>query len=95
MPYVEPVQRLIPAALASLLRKAPLSREKVAFAWRSVVGPNVDKVTAVDLRDGILVVRARDATWQREIERSAALIRNRLADVLGPDVVRRIDVRVG
>jgi hypothetical protein len=95
MSHVDPVQRLIPDAIASLLRRAPLSREKVAFAWRSVVGPNVDKVTTVDIRDGTLLVRARDAAWQREIERSSALIRSRLAEVLGPDIVRWIDVRVG
>lgn len=79
-------------ALASILRRAPLTPEKVAFSWRTAVGPAVDKVTTVELRDGVLYVRAKDAAWQREVERSAALIRSRLDGLLGDRVVRRIVV---
>ena len=79
-------------ALAAILRHAPLTPEKVAFSWRTAVGPAVDKVTDIELRDGILYVRAKDAAWQREVERSAALIRSRLDGLLGDSVVRRIHV---
>lgn len=79
-------------ALASILRRAPLTPEKVAFSWRTAVGPAVDKVTVVELHDGVLYVRAKDAAWQREVERSAALIRSRLDGLLGDRVVRRIEV---
>ena len=82
----------MPGVLADILRKAPLTPEKVAFAWRSAVGPAVDKATSIDLRHGILYVTAPDASWQREVERSAGLIRSRLTAILG-DVVRSIDVR--
>ena len=82
----------MPDALAAVLRRAPLTPEKVAFSWRTAVGPAVDKVTSIALRDGVLHVRAKDATWQREIERSAALIRSRLDSLLGEDVVRYIKV---
>ena len=82
----------MPEALAAVLRRAPLTPEKVAFSWRTAVGPAVDKVTSVHLRDGVLHVRARDTTWQREIERSAALIRSRLDGLLGEGVVRYIQV---
>ena len=82
----------MPAALAEVLRKAPLTPEKVAFAWREAVGVAMDKVTTIELRDRVLHVRARDATWQREVERSAALIRSRLGRLLGDDVVKYIDV---
>jgi len=77
-------------ALASILRRAPLTPEKVAFSWRTAVGPAVDKVTSVELHDGVLYVHAKDAAWQREVERSAALIRSRLDGLLGDRVVRRI-----
>jgi predicted nucleic acid-binding Zn ribbon protein len=87
-----PVQDVLSNALAAILRKAPLTPEKVAFAWRSAVGPAVDKATAIDLRGGVLHVRASDAAWQREIERSAAVIRARLDTSLGPEVVRYIEV---
>lgn len=82
----------MPGALAALLRRAPLTPEKIAFSWRTAVGPAVDKVTSVELHDGILYVRARDAAWQREIERSAALIRSRLDGLLGDRIVRRIEI---
>jgi hypothetical protein len=82
----------MPDALAAVLRRAPLTPEKVAFSWRTAVGSAVDKVTTVDLHNGVLYVRAKDATWQREIERSAALIRARLDALLGESVVRRIEV---
>jgi hypothetical protein len=52
----------------------------------------MDNVTSVELRDSILYVRAKDAAWRREIERSAGLIRARLEKLLGADVVRGIEV---
>ena len=91
---VEPVQRFMPDALAALLRKAPLSPEKIAFAWRSAVGPTVDKVTTIELKARVLHVRAKDPAWRREIERSAGMIRSRLNGLLGDDAVRHIDVQL-
>jgi hypothetical protein len=84
----------MPGALAAVLRKAPLTPEKVAFAWRTAVGPAVDRVTTIELRGAVLHVRAKDAAWQREVERSAALIRMRLDHLLGAAVVRGIDVTI-
>jgi hypothetical protein len=89
---VVPVQQFMPDAVAALLRKAPLTPEKVAFAWRSAVGATVDQATAIALRDGVLHVVARDAAWQHELERSAAMIRVRLETLLGTDVIRYINV---
>ena len=89
-----PVQRLLPGALATVLREAPLSAEKIAFAWRTAVGPSVDRVTTIELRDRVLRVRAKDAAWQREIEHSAGLIRSRLEALLGAGVIKGLDVTV-
>jgi hypothetical protein len=89
---VTPAHLLLPGALAAMLRNAPLTPEKVAFAWRAAVGPAVDKATNIDLRQDVLYVRAKDAVWEREVERSAPLIRSRLKDLLGEDVVRFIRV---
>ena len=91
---VIPVSRVMPQALADILRNAPLTPEKVAFAWRTTVGPAVDRVTSVELKGYVLHVRTKDATWRREIEHSAALIRTRLARLLGPDIVRGLDVTI-
>ena len=93
MPPVIQVHRVIPDALAELLRKAPLTREKVAFAWRSSVGPAIDRETVVALNDGVLRVTVRAAAWGREVERSQALIRARLDSLLGRGVVRAIEIQ--
>jgi len=89
---VIPIHRVIPDALAEILRKAPLTDEKVAFAWRSSVGPAIDRGTSVTLQDGVLWVTARETAWGREVERSAALIHARLDALLGPGVVRALRV---
>jgi predicted nucleic acid-binding Zn ribbon protein len=89
-----PVSDLMPTVLVDVVRQAPLTTEKVAFAWRRAVGAALDGATTVALRDGVLHVRARDTAWQGEIERSAALIRSRLAALLGAQVVRYIQVGV-
>jgi hypothetical protein len=87
-----PVHRVIPDALAEILRKAPISDGKVAFAWRSSVGPAMDRGTTVTLRDGVLRVAVKEAAWGREVKRSEALIRARLESLLGPGVVRAIEI---
>ena len=89
-----PVNRFIPEALAEVLKRAPLTPEKVAFAWRQAVGASVDRVTTIELRADVLRVQAQDAQWQNEVKRSAAVIRARLDALLGEGVVRYIDVRI-
>ena len=87
-----PVSQFMPSAVAEILRKAPLTPEKVAFAWRTAVGAAVDNASVAVLRGDVLYVRVKDASWQREVERSAALIRARLDTLLGAGVVRYIEV---
>ncbi|MDE3156404.1 MAG: DUF721 domain-containing protein [Acidobacteriota bacterium] len=90
-----PLQAAMPAALSSLLRRAPLSDGKVDFAWRAAVGPGVDRVTTVRLApNGRLEVGVTDARWARELRRSAPVILPRLATLLGAGVVRTLDIKV-
>ena len=89
---VIPLQQVMPAALASVLRRAPLTTEKVAFAWRTAVGAGVDRASVVELRGTTLAVSVKSEQWRLEIARSTGLIRSRLDVVLGPGVVTRIDV---
>ena len=84
----------MPSALAEVLRKAPLTPEKVAFAWRASVGPAINKVTTIELRGRVLVVHTKDASWQREVERSLGIVRSRLEALLGRGVVGDIQVKV-
>ena len=89
-----PVQTILLGALAAIVRKAPLTDEKVTFAWRTAVGPVIAGATEVSLSvgRGTLHVRARDRAWQRELERSATTIRRRLDDLLGAGIVRALDI---
>ena len=86
------VHSLLPAGLAEALRKAPLSDEKVALAWRIAVGPAVDHASRVTLAGGVLQVTVTRPEWQREIRRSSALIRSRLEAFLGEGAVRTVKV---
>lgn len=78
---------MLPDAIALVMRQAPLSNEKVAFAWRFAVGPALDRATSVTLRETTLHVDARDASWRGEIERSRPLILRRMETVLGRGIV--------
>ena len=89
---MEPVRHFVPEALAALIRKAPTTPEKIAFAWRHSVGAAVDKATSVELVGTTLRVRVQSRQWQREIQKSAAVVRTRLSALLGDDVVRKIEV---
>jgi len=88
-----PAQKIVPRVLAQIIRPAPLCAEKVEFAWRASVGPQVAKVTRVRLTDaGVLIVSTQDAAWQREVGRSLGLIRSRLEALLGPDVIHHVEI---
>ena len=89
-----PIHQVMPAALAEVLRKAPLTPEKIAFAWRASVGPAIHKVTTIELRGRVLLVHTKDASWQREVERSLGIVRSRMETLLGRGVVGDIQVRV-
>ena len=86
-----PVNAFMPEVVAHLLKQAPLTPEKVAFAWRQAVGPAVDRATTIELKGNVLRVKTSGPQWQREVKRSASLIRTRLDALLGEGVITRIE----
>lgn len=81
----------MPAVVAAIVRKAPLTDEKVSFAWRLAVGPAIGKATTVRLgSNGTLHVSAESPAWCDAIAKSLGLIRSRLAHFLGEETVKRI-----
>ena len=90
---MKPASAAIPGAVAELLRDAPLSDGKIAFAWKVAVGPALDRATAVKLDGTVLLVEVASAQWAREIKRSTGLILPRLRVLLGRDTVTAIKVR--
>lgn len=84
--------QVLPGVVAEVVRKAPLTDAKVAFAWRLAVGPALDKATRVRLADdGTLYVTAESKAWLDSIRASVGMIRSRLAHYLGEDAVKRIE----
>ena len=90
---MQPLAHAVPGAVVDLLRAAPLSDGKVAFAWKVAVGPAMERATAVKLDGTVLVIEASTAQWAREIKRSTGVIISRLGTLLGRDVVTDIKVR--
>jgi hypothetical protein len=83
--------QVMPAVVGDVIRKAPLTDEKVAFAWRLAVGPAIDRSTTVRLdADGTLYVTAESKAWVDSIRASVGLIRSRLAHFLGDETIKRI-----
>ena len=86
-----PVRQCVPRVLKAVLVEQPLSPGKVRLAWRCAVGDALDRATAVRLRpDGVLEVSVRERAWRAELERSRALIRARLQEILGTATVRAL-----
>jgi len=90
---MRPIAHAVPGALTELLKAAPLSDGKVAFAWNAAVGPALGRVTAVKLANRTLLVETPGAQWSREIMRSSPVILARMQRLLGADAVDAIEVR--
>jgi hypothetical protein len=90
---MQPIADAVPRVIAELLRGSPLSAGKVEFAWKTAVGPAVQRVTAVRLEHGVLLVDASTRQWALEVARSSHIILRRLQMLLGDDVIREIAVR--
>ena len=90
---MRPISHVVPAALMELLRTAPLSDGKVTFAWKTTVGPALERVTAVRLVAQTLIVETNGPQWTREIKRSSGVILTRLKTLLGDETVQKLEVR--
>jgi hypothetical protein len=88
-----PIQNFASGVLAEIIRRQPPSKERTDFAWQLAVGTTLARTCSVDLTDGVLSVRARDAHWGREIERAADTIVGRMQHLLGPEAIVRVKVR--
>ena len=88
-----PTRDVAPRAIGEFLKRQPVSAGKVRFAWDSSVGVSVARATSVTLdRSGTLLVTAETESWRSELLRSAPLITRRMADLLGRDTVKRLNV---
>lgn len=85
---------MLPAIVAAVIRRGPLCDEKVTLAWRLAVGPAIAKVTTVRLvPDGTLHIKADSQAWIDAVRKSTSLIQIRMGDLLGENLVKRLEFR--
>jgi predicted nucleic acid-binding Zn ribbon protein len=90
---MEPLSSTAAPALRTLLNDQPTTSAKVTFAWTIAAGPALARATTpVWSSEGTLYLRARTDAWRGELRRSQHVLLARLKDLLGADVVRRLDV---
>jgi predicted nucleic acid-binding Zn ribbon protein len=90
---MDPIGSVVPFAVRRLLRQGEMSQGKLEFAWRSAVGPAIERATHVRLDEsGTLEVLADDAAWRKELRRSQTTILNRLKELLGPTEVKALRI---
>jgi hypothetical protein len=92
------VERLDATAVRAVrlaLDAQPLTEAKVAFAWSLAAGPALARSASVTWHGGTLSVRARSEAWRQEINRARPVIQARMAQLLGPDVVKHLRVLEG
>ena len=58
---MQPLQSIVPAVLADLVRRQPASAARTTFAWSIAAGPALARAATVEARDRVLLVTARDA----------------------------------
>jgi hypothetical protein len=88
---MESLQRTAIRAIQGLLDTQPTTAAKVAFAWHIAAGPALGRACQTHwLADGTLRVRARDSAWLRELRHARPILAERLAQLLGRDVVRKL-----
>jgi predicted nucleic acid-binding Zn ribbon protein len=88
-----PVHDFSTSVLAQIVRRQPQSQARTNFAWQLAVGQAVARATTVELKDGVLIVRAVDRRWIREIDPMRATVLEKLQHVLGTEQIARIDLR--
>lgn len=87
---MNPIQGFSTGVIAEIIRRQPPSKARTDFAWQLTVGPAMARATTVRLEEGTLTVTARDERWQKEIQRSKAVILQKLQLLLGEQAVRSI-----
>jgi predicted nucleic acid-binding Zn ribbon protein len=86
------IQQFSSGVLAEVIRRQPPSAARTMFAWQLAVGPAIARVTTVSVLDGVLQVNARDADWERAVERASQTILARMQHLLGAETVTSMKV---
>ena len=92
IPTMIPVHDFSTSVLAQIVRRQPPSQARTNFAWQLAVGQAVARATMVELKEGVLTVRAVDRRWIHEIDPMRATVLAKLQQLLGTEQVTRIEL---
>ena len=83
-------------ALSEMLAGQPTTPAKINFAWTVAAGASLARHATMSWTgDGALRLRAESDAWRREFVRAKPILAQRLAALLGPDVIRTIVIEAG
>ena len=90
---MEPLNFTAARAMRTLLANQPTTDAKIAFAWQVAAGPALGRAASVrwDV-EGTLHVRPSTAAWTAEIRHARPILRGRMNELLGDEVVKRIEI---
>lgn len=72
------------SVLAEAIRRQPLTPGKVGLAWQIAAGPKLARAAQPELQGATTIrLRAQDVRWAAELDRSRALLLDRLKALLG------------
>jgi len=91
---MEPLNFTAARAMRTLLANQPTTDAKIAFAWQVAAGPALGRAASVRWADdeGTLHVRPSTAAWTAEIRHARPILRGRMNELLGDEVVKRIEI---
>ena len=88
---MEPLSSTAMRSLRSLLGTQPNTAAKIAFAWQVAAGPALARASRLQWEDaGTLRVHATNDNWRRELQRARPLLAERLDQLLGAGVVKKL-----
>jgi len=91
-----PVGEVLREILRDLELERGLIRERIGYVWREAVGEAIAQVTQPEyLKFHTLYVRVSDSVWLHQLSCYHDLIRDKLNERLGEDLVHKIRFRLG
>ncbi len=87
---------LLDGVLANLDLRTRFREHMAILAWPRLAGQVVASHTEAEaVRDGVLIVATDTAVWAQELQMRSRELLHRIADQIGPDVIRDVHFRSG
>jgi predicted nucleic acid-binding Zn ribbon protein len=91
---VIPLEEALEATLRRLGLAEPLVMMTIARDWERIAGPRwAEQATPIYLREGTLVVEAKDRRGVAFLRYAVAELRQRLVDEFGADTIKGVELR--